>query len=173
MRAHRLVAWVLVGVIAVGMFAIVLTAVSVADPTVKERIDNNTYIVNSTVTEQSDNATITIHSEITQEIVLTDAGGMMESGEVQRRRITLQANETRQIKMPVTKRGGRVAITVATRETLYAHVVEIEKYLFYEDPDWSVVQAGSVVSGLGVLGAVGFDILRRRIGGRTEVRRLG
>lgn len=156
-------------------FGILFAGVSVADSPTNETaeqgeyIDSNTELINATYNEKTGEATVTLRSETLQTVTLTDAGGFIEGGEIEQREVTLQPGEEISVSIPATETRGQVGVSIATQETLYAEIIEVPDYLFYEDPSWSTVQIAAFGSGLGVLVALGVDVARRKWWRKSEV----
>jgi hypothetical protein len=114
-----------------------------------EHIDNVTTLCSAEY--ENGRITLELHSDRPQRVTLTDAGGMMEGGEITQQ--TSHLSEGRNtVHISVTQHNGFAGVTVNTGRTLYAVPVEQDSSLI--GPPWTAqdVQlsalAGAVVTAL-------------------------
>lgn len=121
-----------------------------------EQIDRFVRLCSASYDAESGEARITLEAEASQPVTLTDATGVMEGGEVNRRRATVVDRST--VAIDATSFKGQVAVTVDTGRTLYA--VPIESGSSLQSPhesDWLALLAGVLI----VPGSA-FAVKRRR-----------
>lgn len=86
-----------------------------------ERIDQSADLLASSFDESNGTARITLRSDVPQTIVVSDAGGFREGGQIEQREVFLLPNETATVEIPVTvAQDGFVGVSIATQDTLYA-----------------------------------------------------
>lgn len=81
-------------------------------------IDNVTSVVSARYDRDTGTATLVIESKINQRVVVTDAGGVFEGGEITRKTTYLQKGKNT-VRLSVTEIRGNAAVTVDTGRTLY------------------------------------------------------
>lgn len=84
-----------------------------------ERIDDNTVLIEASYNEQSGMVSVTVRSDRPQAITVTDAGALMQGGEIPQRTVAVDGGETATIKVPATEVQGWVGVSIKTDETLY------------------------------------------------------
>ncbi len=122
---------------------------TVPDPDT-ERVDSDTRLVDATYNPSDGTARITLRTDGPTAITLTDAAGFIEGGEVERRSVVVDGEET--IVIPVTRVDGYVAVGISTDETLYAVPIETRSRLFRGTAQWGYVWLAGL---LGVVGGSG------------------
>jgi len=130
-----------------------------------EAIDANTVLCESEL--DGDTAELVLRSDRDQRITLTDAGGVMAGGEVNRQRFTLREDEANTVRFRVTTSQGFAGVTIDTGPVLYAVPLETSTTLI--GPPWSEsdVQLGALAAGLSTAIVSGVVVLRA-IYGRTD-----
>lgn len=179
---QRFVMLVVVSLMAFGILLVGAAAVASADGDIEvnnqsyddpESVDRHLTILNSSYHGEREEATITLLADRPMDVRIADAGQFAEgSGEVTTREIELIPDQPKTVRLSVTEVSGQVGLSIESPHTLYAHIIEAEDHLFYEDPDWGIVQIAGVMGGSGVLAAITLDVIRRKWGGRTEVSRI-
>lgn len=110
-----------------------------------------------------------LESDANQQVVVTDAAGVMEGGRVTRESFVIRGRST--VRMPITTYDGIAAVTVDTGRVLYAIPLEERESWFQGEADWSTAQVAGAGGTIGALVVVGVVAWRRRDGGRHDVRR--
>jgi hypothetical protein len=130
-----------------------------------EAIDAYTVLCESEL--DGDTAELVLRSDRDQRITLTDAGGVMAGGEVNRQRFTLREDEANTVRFRVTTSQGFAGVTIDTGPVLYAVPLETSTTLI--GPPWSEsdVQLGAIAAGLSTAIVSGVVVLRA-IYGRTD-----
>lgn len=129
-----------------------------------EWIDNLTAIESARL--DGDHMVLVIRSKIGQRVTLTDAGAVMQGGEVPRKTVRLEAGRNR-VRMPVTEYSGSVAVTISTRNVLYAKRLDTGSSLItgpYGKDDVQNSALGGLAAGLGVTGLIAY----RRVKGVAD-----
>lgn len=139
----------------------------------RTKIDDSLGVVNATYDEDSGMARVVLWSGIPQRVVLTDAGGVLEGGQIDRRRTTLSPGETA-IEIPATRtQSGRVVVSIGSEESLYALPIEAGAPPMFEgDPTWETARIAGASGFAGGLLIVALIAWRRARGGREEVTRV-
>jgi hypothetical protein len=83
-----------------------------------ERIDNSTVLCAAEL--NGGYAELIVRSDIRQRIVLTDAAGFMQGGEINRQRYLVESDEPYRLRMSVTSYRNFAGVTVDTGDVLYA-----------------------------------------------------
>jgi hypothetical protein len=87
------------------------------------RIDSDLRLVSATY-DGSGTAVLTFETDEAKAVTLTDAGGFVDGGHLNRRTIVLDGAGTHTVEFAVTEsRRGYVGVTIGTQETLYAEVI--------------------------------------------------
>ena len=104
-------------------------------------------------------------------VTITDAGGIMEGGEIKRADVRLRTDRRTTFEMEVTESDGFVGVTIDTGTTLYGKVIEEQTSPFLARP----TKADSLLIGLTVFGLfavslpVSWVAIKRRDGGEKDV----
>jgi hypothetical protein len=87
------------------------------------RIDADLRLVSASY-DGSGTAVLTFQTDAAKAITLTDAGGFVDGGHLNRRTVVLDGQGTHTVEFAVTEsRRGYVGVTIATDQTLYAEVI--------------------------------------------------
>lgn len=87
-----------------------------------EPIDTHTVICSADL--DGNYAELVLRSDLNQTVTLTDAGGMMESGPINRQTTKLRAGEENTVRIRVTTHKGFAGVTVDTGAVLYGVPLE-------------------------------------------------
>lgn len=87
------------------------------------RIDADLRLISATY-DGSGTAVLTFETDGAKAVTLTDAGGFVDGGHLNRRTILLDGAGTHTVEFAVTEsRRGYVGVTIGTKQTLYAEVI--------------------------------------------------
>lgn len=112
-----------------------------------EPIDNLTAIESAEVVDGR--MVLVLRSSITQRVTLTDAGAVFVGGEIPQKTVYLREGSNR-VEIPVTEVSNRVAVTIATRNVLYAKTIQTGTDLISGPYDGRDAQNAALGGGLGV-----------------------
>lgn len=132
-----------------------------------QQLDQSIRVVRATYDEDSGTATVVFRSEDPQQVVVTDAGGVWEGGEIDQVRKVVPSGQSR-IRIPVTEVEGDVAVTVGIDSGLYGVPIEEQSYLFTEPATWQDAQLSGLAGLSGGLLAAGVLAYRRKNGGKQD-----
>lgn len=121
-----------------------------------EVIDNRTAIESAEFVDGE--IRLVLVSDSLQRVVLTDAGAVLEGGEVPQKDARLREGRNR-VSMPVTEFDGRVIVTIATRDVLYAVPIETSPPLIggpFDEQDVQQAGLAGLAAGLGVTGLIAY-----------------
>jgi hypothetical protein len=111
-----------------------------------ERIDDNTRICGSDFDEDRGVAWVVIESDVPQTVVVSDAGSFMKGGQVPQTRTRLTPDERVNISVPYQRYEGVLALSVSTRGTLWAEIVDKDNLIDQPNKDDGL----ALLSGVGV-----------------------
>jgi len=111
-----------------------------------ERIDEDTRICGSDYDEDRGVAWVVIESDAPQTIVVSDAGSFMKGGQVPQTRTRLTPDERVNISVPYQRYEGVLALSVSTRGTLWAEIVDKDNLIDQPNKDDGL----ALLSGVGV-----------------------
>lgn len=89
-----------------------------------DRIDEETRICGSDYDEDRGVAWVVIESDRPQTVVVSDAGSFMAGGQVPQTRVRVTPDERVNISVPYQRYEGVLALSVSTRSTLWAEIVD-------------------------------------------------
>jgi len=87
-----------------------------------KQIDSTISLVSSSYDPDSGTVTLVFDSAASRRVTLSDAGGFLEGGEVNRRTITVDGRTAVEFSVTETDRG-YVGVSIATDQVLYAEIV--------------------------------------------------
>jgi len=121
-----------------------------------------------------DNGTMSIIllSDGDQRLTLTDAGGALEQGLVERRTVVVYDDERTEVEIPVTEASGRVAVTIDTGRKLYAVTATTDTVLLGGPWSASDVQTAGVAGALSASLATLFITWRKVTGRDANAERI-
>jgi hypothetical protein len=132
-----------------------------------QAVDSSTVICSSTLTDDGQYAELVIRSDETQRITLTDAGGFMAGGEINRQTFTVRADEPNTLRLRVTTVDGFAGVSVDTGSVLYA--VPLDRSTTLIGPPWSAsdAQLAALFAAISTAGVSAIVVLRS-VYGKTE-----
>ncbi|MXR19754.1 hypothetical protein [Halobacterium bonnevillei] len=89
---------------------------------VGKQIDSTISLVSSSYDPDSGTVTLVFESAASRRVTLSDAGGFLEGGEVNRRTITVDGRTAAEFAVTETDRG-YVGVSISTDQVLYAEIV--------------------------------------------------
>jgi hypothetical protein len=137
-----------------------------------QAVDSSTVICSSTLTDDGQYAELVIRSDETQRITLTDAGGFMAGGEINRQTFTVRADEPNTLRLRVTTIDGFAGVSVDTGNTLYA--VPLDRSTTLIGPPWSAsdAQIAALFAAISTAGISAIVVLRSVYGKTEEPERI-
>ena len=130
-----------------------------------EAIDRNTVLCSATL--DGSHAELVVRSDRPQRVTVTDAGGMFESGPVQRTRHQLRPDEPNTIRVPVTRHRNMAGVTIDTGDVLYGVPFDESSQLI--GPPWSASDVQmAALAGAGSTALISGLVVLRTIYGRTD-----
>lgn len=135
-----------------------------ADPEAVEKIDDNTRLISKEYTDGQ--MVLVIDSDTDQFVTITDAVAVMQGGTVPRARFALTEGRNR-VTFTSSKKRGTAAVTLDTRNTLYAVVVKTGTTWVggpYDEGDVQTSAISGLLSGIGVTALIAY----RRVNGVSE-----
>jgi hypothetical protein len=137
-----------------------------------QQLSDSLEVVSAAYDDSSGFAVVVVRSERPNRLTFTDAGAFFQGGEVNVRRITVDADEKTRIRMRVTEADGYVGVGITTAEgRVFAVPIDDDRDFFDRDPDWRDAQLAGGAGALGSLGLVALVAYRRKFSGREEVER--
>jgi hypothetical protein len=130
-----------------------------------ERIDNSTVICSAELNDGY--AEIVIRSDIRQRIVLTDAAGFMQGGEINRQRYLVNSDEPQTVRLAVTSYRNFAGVTVDTGDVLYAVPLDEPSTLIGGPYDAQDVQLSAIGGALSIA-IVSLLVTIRAVTGRAD-----
>jgi hypothetical protein len=112
-----------------------------------DRIDEETRICGSDYDEDRGVAWVVIESDRPQTVVVSDAGSFMAGGQVPQTRVRVPPNERVNISVPYQRYEGVLALSVSTRGTLWAEIVDKDNLIDQPTKDDGL----ALLSGVGVM----------------------
>jgi hypothetical protein len=112
-----------------------------------DRIDEETRICGSDYDEDRGVAWVVIESDRPQTVVVSDAGSFMAGGQVPQTRVRVSPNERVNISVPYQRYEGVLALSVSTRGTLWAEIVDKDNLIDQPTKDDGL----ALLSGVGVM----------------------
>jgi hypothetical protein len=136
-----------------------------------QTLDQRTEVTRAVYLPEEETAVVVIESDTIQSVVVTDAGGVWEGGEIAQVERTIPPGES-VIRIPVTQFDGSVGVTIGLESGLYGVPIRNDQDIFDGSPTWSDVRL-STLAGLagGLLVTVGIAY-QRVSSGREEVERV-
>lgn len=136
-----------------------------------QTLDQRTEVTRAVYLPEEETAVVVIESDTIQSVVVTDAGGVWEGGEIAQVERTIPPGES-VIRIPVTQFDGSVGVTIGLESGLYGVPIRDDRDIFDGSPAWSDVRLATL-AGLagGLLVTVGIAY-QRVSSGREEVERV-
>lgn len=113
-----------------------------------------------------------LRSDRPETITVTDAGGIMNGGEILRKDYVLRSDRRSTVRMPVTKANGFVGVTIDTGRTLYGVPLETSSTLIGGPWDYADTQAAALGGGIGSAAIVLLLTLRTIYGREGGIERV-
>jgi len=128
-------------------------------------IDPSTVVCSGSI--DGDVAVLKLRSDIIQRVTITDAGGLMQEGEVRRESRTLRKSEVNTIRFPITRHNGFSGVTIDTGRTLYGLPLEDNTALIGGTWTRSDVTIGAL-TGAGSVAVMSIIIVIRTVTGKAD-----
>ena len=135
-----------------------------------EQIDDRTAICS--VDYADGHVVIDLYSDRTQIVTLTDAGGIMQGGEINRETRPLRAEGITTVRFRATSHDGFVGVSIDTGRVLYGVPVETRSAMFGGPWTSSDAQAAALGAGVSVSFAVLLLVFRASRGKSQEPERV-
>jgi hypothetical protein len=123
------------------------------EPEPCEQIDQDTRICGSDYSEETGMAWVVIESDKPQTIVVSDGGSFMSGGTVPQTRTRVPPDERVRISVSYERYEGVLALSVSTRETLWAEIVDRDNIIDQpQKNDGLALLSGIAVPFVGMIG---------------------
>ena len=130
-----------------------------------EAIDSSTVLCSAEV--KGEYAELVLRSDLDQRITVTDAGGIMEPGPINRQRYTLREDEENTVRIKITQVDGFAGVSVDTGRVLYAVPIEQDSELI--GPPWGPTDAQmAALGGSASVAAITVLLAFRRLAGSSD-----
>lgn len=130
-----------------------------------ERVDNSTVICSADMDGQY--AELVVQSDRRQRVVLTDAAGFMQGGEINRQTFMVTDDGPQTLRLRVTSYNGFTGVTIDTGDVLYAVPIEEQTSVIggpYDEQDVQLSAIGGAIS----VALVSIVVTIRAVTGRSD-----
>ena len=130
-----------------------------------EAIDSITVLCSAEL--DGEYAELVLKSDRDQRVTVTDAGGIMEPGPINRQRFTLRENEENTVRIRITQVDGFAGVSVDTGRVLYGVPIEQNSELI--GPPWGPTDAQmAALGGSSSVAAITVLLAFRRLAGSSD-----